>query len=126
MSDAAEDVDLEFELEDSSAPGSERRTSARYVARLGVRFADEAEFARAYSAYTHNIGLGGLCLSTDKPYRRGDAVSLEVELPRGRTLSVKGLVAWVKPGVAAGIHFTELKAEQEQLLRELLAAGRRA
>lgn len=125
MTRAADD-DFEFEEVGESAPGAERRTAVRYVARLVVRFADEADFARAYTSYTHNIGLGGLCLATDKPYRRGDSISLEVELPHGRTLAVTGRVAWVRPGVAAGIHFMDLTQEQEALLRDLLERGSRA
>ncbi|MFN7131204.1 MAG: PilZ domain-containing protein [Myxococcales bacterium] len=104
---------------------AERRSTARYVAKLAVRFSDARQFVRAYDAYTRNIGLGGLCVATDKPYRQGDEVAMHIELPDGTTLEITGKVAWVKPGVAAGVRFDALSPLQSETLKALLKQARR-
>jgi hypothetical protein len=105
----------------------ERRATPRVALRLGVRFSSPDELAEAVRATTNNIGLGGLCLRTQRAYAPGSRLDLAIEIGGGRTLNVGAVVAWSRSGRAVGVRFDGLdemqKAELAGLLQRPLEAS---
>lgn len=114
----------EPELREPERSAAERRSHARAEIRVGVRFASPAELAKAVEATTRNIGLGGLCLKTQRVYRRGDPLRLIIELGGEDSLEVAAVVAWARPGVAIGVRFDNLTELQRAHLEDLLRRPR--
>lgn len=105
----------------SEDPGDERRQHERVTARIEVRFGRADEAARALRAYSLNFSVGGLCLKTQKPYEVGERLSLDMTI-EGEELSLIGVVAWVRSGVAIGVRFEDVKAEDRKRLQALVEA----
>ena len=110
--------------DDASPPktetGDERRTTPRSLARLGVRFSGRDQLAQAMQATTHNIGLGGLCLLTNKAYQVGTRFELVIELGNEEVLQLSAVVAWSKPGRAVGVRFEGMNEQQRRRIEELV------
>ena len=98
-----------------------RRQSPRRPMRLGVRFGTTQELSHAMRAYTKNIGLGGLCLLTQRAYQPGVQLELTIELGAGEVLKVDAAVAWARPGTAVGVRFVALDDAQRERLQKLMA-----
>lgn len=111
--------DLEID-EDCSPECLERRATPRVPLRFGVRFNSQLELAQAVKSTTSNIGMGGLCLRTQKVYQRGETLELVIELAEGECLQLSATVAWVRPGSAVGVRFGELSEPQRKQLARVL------
>jgi Tfp pilus assembly protein PilZ len=80
-------------------------------------------------AFTMNIGLGGLCLLTNKAYQVGARLELTIQLGNDESLhndenlQVGAVVAWTRPGKAIGVRFDSLDEKQNARLVELLGSA---
>lgn len=116
----ADEFDIDLDNDDNS-PGAERRLLPRQPIRLGVRFGTPQDLASALRASTKNIGLGGLCLLTQRTYERGALLEVTIELSAGEAMRVDAEVAWARPGRAIGVRFLGLDDAQRERLQRLLA-----
>jgi uncharacterized protein (TIGR02266 family) len=105
---------------DENKSWEERRSSPRVAARIGVRFGDSAQAARALNAYSVNVSTGGLCLLTRKEYDIGHPLKLSLSV-EGYELELEGEVAWVRGG-AVGVRFVNLTLAARVQLEELVKA----
>ncbi|TPV94976.1 MAG: hypothetical protein B7733_12425 [Myxococcales bacterium FL481] len=74
-----------------------RRAFPRYRGRVRVQYVvadDEGGATRI--AYTGDVGPTGCHVVTTSPVRPGAALELEVSLPAGRTVKMRGVVRWAK------------------------------
>ncbi|MBZ4418870.1 PilZ domain-containing protein [Myxococcus sp. RHSTA-1-4] len=92
---------------------------ARADAVLELSFATHEDVVRAYSK---NIGAGGLAIKTSRVLPPGSTLELRIKLPDApQPLFAQGQVAWARED-EMGVAFTQLPAEAERRLKELLAA----
>ncbi|HVE86872.1 MAG TPA: PilZ domain-containing protein [Myxococcales bacterium] len=106
---------------DREPSGEDRRRYERVSAKVEVRFGKAHEAARALRAYSLNFSVGGLCLKTQRPYEIGDRLSLSMTI-EGQEFSFNGAVAWVRPGVAIGVRFEDVKDADRDRLQALVTA----
>jgi len=118
-----DDIDIDLENADGG-PGSERRQTPREGIKLGVRFTTAQELARAVHASTKNIGMGGLCLLTQRSYETGTSLDVTIELGGGETMQIAATVAWSRPGKAIGVRFLKLDDSQRERLERLIGKPR--
>jgi uncharacterized protein (TIGR02266 family) len=86
---------------------------------LELSFATQADVVRAY---TKNVGAGGLAIKTSRVLPVGSTLELRIRLPDAlQTVLAQGQVAWARED-EMGVAFTQLPAETERRLKELLAA----
>jgi uncharacterized protein (TIGR02266 family) len=112
------------EREGANPPDVDRREFARVPARVEVRLKAE-QAARALRAYSLNFSVGGICLKTQKDYQVGDQLQLSMTI-EGRDFELRGVVAWVRPGVAVGVRFDELsQSDRERLTQVVSALGKK-
>ncbi len=107
----------------NNAPVVERRIEERVVARIGVRFQEASDAARAFRAYSLNFSVGGLCLKTRKRYDVGAELELTLAV-EGREYHLSGVVAWERDG-AIGVRFQNVDPNDRQQLGEVVARFRR-
>ena len=98
---------------------AERRRDLRFPARLEVRFAEVAQAAKAFRAYSLNISAGGLCLRPQKAYDVGARLQLVI-LIREEVFEIVGQVAWTRSG-AIGVRFEQIDPEDRARLEAMLA-----
>jgi hypothetical protein len=67
-----------------------------------------------------DLSLGGCFVNTSGRVDIGEVVSLEIKLPSGEWLQLRGEVTSYQIGIGFGILFTFLTDEEEQALRELV------
>jgi uncharacterized protein (TIGR02266 family) len=96
---------------------SERRQDLRVGAKVEVKFAAQAQAARALKTFSVNFSAGGLCLRTKAPHELGDRLQLTVSI-EDEVFEVEGVVAWVK-GDVIGIRFVELTATVRTRLEQV-------
>lgn len=100
--------------------GAERRVWPRAEVRIGVRLDSEAKLAEAYTAYTANIGHGGVCLLTKMEYPLGHTLKLRLEIDGHEPIRVDGTVAWVRPSIAIGVRFVDVTPEAQKTIDDLV------
>jgi len=86
------------EAESSSSPSStvatsERRNHERKQLRSELSLWTEHNF---YTGFTEDISEGGLFVATHEFLPVGSPIDLELELPGGHALRVRGIVRWVR------------------------------
>lgn len=67
-----------------------------------------------------DLSLRGCFLNTTKRVDVGEVVGVELKLPSGEWLQLRGEVAFYHTGVGFGVLFTFLTDEEEQALRQLI------
>ena len=80
--------------------------------------------SRRHEARVDDISLGGCFVNTYGKVELGEPVNLEMELPSGEWLPLRGTVASYQPGVGFGMSFTSVSKEELAALRELLLTVR--
>lgn len=95
----------------------ERRTDERVPLNLGVRWDAGAGNS---DGRLEDLSLGGCFVNTGGRVDVGDLVGLEIKLPSGETLLVRGEVTSYQLGIGFGVQFPFLTDEEEQALRELI------
>ena len=94
----------------------EKRRSERKTVNLVVKW---DSLSGTYEAKLEDISLGGCFINTTGLADLHEAMSLEVLLPSGKWLTLKGQVATCQPGIGFGVAFSSLTAEQKQAVEEL-------
>ena len=68
-----------------------------------------------------DISLGGCYVDSLSRVEVGEFVALEVELPSGEWLPLRGEITTCQEGVGFGIQFVALTEEEQAALKQLLA-----
>jgi PilZ domain-containing protein len=99
---------------------SERRNTERKRVVLEARW---ESMSRRHQARVDDVSLGGCFVNTYGPVELNEAVSLQILLPAGVWLNLRGTVVTYQPGVGFGISFTSLTAEENATLQELIKSA---
>jgi PilZ domain-containing protein len=95
----------------------DRRSDNRVSLNLPARWDG---LSGGYEARIEDLGLGGCFVNTAGRVDMGEVVSLEIKLPSGEWLPLRGEVVSYQEGIGFGILFSFLTDEEEQVLRELV------
>jgi len=98
--------------------GNERRSQERINSRLAVKWEGMAVMQEAR---LDDISLGGCFVNTMGIVDAGEIISIEVELPSGEWLALRGEVTSYQPGIGFGMRFTSVTQDEEELLRGLMS-----
>jgi len=99
----------------------DRRSSERKRILLEAKW---ASMSRTHEARVDDVSLGGCFVNTYGKVELGESVDLEIQLPSGEWLPLRGKVASYQPGVGFGISFTSLSEEDMATLKELLLTAK--
>lgn len=72
-------------------------------------------------ARIEDLSLGGCFVNTKGRVDVGEVVGIEIKLPSGEWLKLRGEVASYMVGTGFGVLFTFLTEDEEQALRELVS-----
>ena len=97
----------------------ERREEERKDVSLEVRW--EGGSGR-HTARVSDLSLGGCYLDTLGQAEVGEIVGLEIKLPSGEWLPLRGAVAFCHPGLGFSICFTFMTDEEQYQLTQLINA----
>lgn len=95
----------------------ERRINRRKQILLEARW---ESLSSRHEARVDDVSLGGCFVNTYAKVELGEHVDLEIQLPSGEWLPLRGQVASYQPGVGFGMSFTSLTAEEIAGLEELI------
>lgn len=79
--------------------------------------------SRTHEARVDDVSLGGCFVNTFGRVELTEDVNLQIELPSGEWLSLKGQVASYQPGVGFGMSFDSLSEDKHAMLEELIATA---
>ena len=97
--------------------GIERRNSQRKRILLDAKW---ESMSRTHEARVDDVSLGGCFVNTYGHVELNEPVNLQMLLPSGEWLPLKGQVASYQPGVGFGMAFDALTAAELSLLKELM------
>ena len=97
----------------------ERREEERKDVSLEVRW--EGGSGR-HTARVSDLSLGGCYLDTLGQAEVGEIVALEIKMPSGEWLPLRGTVAFHQPGLGFSICFTFMTDEEQYQLTQLINA----
>src|SRR5689334_13301799 len=97
--------------------GQERRSSQRKRILLEAKW---ESMSRTHEARVDDVSLGGCFVNTYGHVEFAEEINLQIQLPSGEWLPLRGRVASYQPGVGFGIAFTSLSAKKRATLQELL------
>jgi hypothetical protein len=98
----------------------ERRSSDRKKVLLEARW---ESMSRGHEARVDDVSLGGCFVNTYGHVELREPVELQILLPSGEWLALKGTVASYQPGVGFGMSFTLRNDEERNAVRELIASA---
>src|SRR6185295_6218394 len=101
--------------------GKERRGSRRKRILLEARW---ESLSRRHEARVDDVSLGGCFVNTYAPVELGEYINLEIQLPSGEWLPVRGQVVSYQPGVGFGMAFTALTAKKAARMKELMRTAK--
>lgn len=96
----------------------ERRSDERISINLPARWDG---LSGTNEARIEDLSLGGCFVNTGGRVDAGELVGLEIQLPSGEWLQLRGEVTSYQAGIGFGVVFPFLTDEEEQALRELIA-----
>ena len=99
---------------------SERRSTARKQVLLEARW---KSMSGRHEARVDDVSLGGCFVNTHGHVELGEPVDLEILLPSGDWLKLRGTVASYHPGVGFGMWFRFVNPAERTALKELIAAA---
>ena len=99
---------------------SERRTSERKRVLLEARW---MSMSGRHEARVDDVSLGGCFVNTHGHVEMDEPVDLEILLPSGGWLKLRGTVASYHPGVGFGMWFRFVSAADRTGLKELIASA---
>jgi len=99
----------------------ERRNNERKRILLEAKW---ESLSRRHEARVDDVSLGGCFVNTYAKLELGEHVDLEIQLPSGEWLPLRGQVASYQPGVGFGMSFSSLSAEETAGLNELMRTTR--
>jgi hypothetical protein len=100
---------------------NERRTSERKRILLEAKW---ESLSRQHEARVDDVSLGGCFVNTYAKAELEEEVNLEIRLPSGEWLALRGKVASYQPGVGFGMSFTALSENETAALKELIASAK--
>lgn len=95
----------------------ERRSNRRKLLLLEARW---ESMSRKHEARVDDVSLGGCFVNTVTRVAIDQAVDLEIRLPSGDWLPLRGHVATYQPGVGFGMSFSSLTNDETVALTKLL------
>ena len=95
-----------------------RRTDERVAINLAVRWNG---LAGSHEGRIEDLSLGGCFVNSTGRVDIGEVVVVEIKLPSGEWLQLRGEVASYQSGIGFGVLFTFLTDEEEQSLREIVS-----
>lgn len=98
----------------------ERRTTDRKKVLLEAKW---KSMSGRHEARVDDVSLGGCFVNTYAPVELGEPVELEILLPSGEWLTLRGTVASCHPGVGFGMWFRFVKPAERTALKELIASS---
>ena len=101
--------------------GQERRSSQRKRILLEAKW---ESMSRTHEARVDDVSLGGCFVNTFGHVEHNEEIDLQILLPSGEWLPLRGRVASYQPGVGFGIAFTAMSAAQRVVLKDLLATAK--
>ena len=100
---------------------NERRTSERKRILLEAKW---ESMSSRHEARVDDVSLGGCFVNTYAKVELQEDVNLEIQLPSGQWLPLRGKVASYQPGVGFGMSFTALSENETAALKELIASAK--
>jgi PilZ domain len=97
----------------------ERRTDPRVPLNRPARW---DSLSGGYEARIEDISLGGCFVNTLGVVEPGDLITLEIKLPSGEWLQLRGEVTSVQPEIGFGLVFSFLTDEEERTLQQLITS----
>ena len=101
--------------------GSERRHNERKRILLEANW---ESMSHTHEARVDDVSLGGCFVNTYGKVELGEHVDLQIQLPSGEWLPLRGRVASYQPGVGFGIAFDSLSEGESATLQELLLTAK--
>jgi len=98
----------------------ERRGSKRKRLLLEAKCASRSG---KYEARVDDVSVSGCFVNTLWSVELNEMVNLEIELPSGEWLPLRGHVASYQPGVGFGMSFTSLSAREVAVLNEMISSA---
>lgn len=95
----------------------ERRNNTRKRILLEAKW---ESMSRTHEARVDDISLGGCFVNTFGRVEPNEEVNLQLQLPSGEWLALRGFVASYQPGVGFGMSFESLTATDTEKLNEML------
>lgn len=95
----------------------DRRSDERVSTNLQAKFEG---FAGGHEARIEDVSLRGCFVNTARRVDTGEVIVLEIKLPNGEWLELRGEVAAFHEGIGFGLLFTFLTDEEEHALRQLI------
>ena len=80
--------------------------------------------SRRHEARVDDVSLGGCFVNTYGQVELQEDVNLEIQLPSGGWLPLRGKVASYQPGVGFGMSFTSLSEKETAALKELMITAK--
>ena len=99
----------------------DRRTNERKHILLEARW---ESLSSRHEARVDDVSLGGCFVNTYAKVELGEHIDLEIQLPSGEWLLLRGKVASYQHGVGFGMAFTSLTAEETARLKELMRTAK--
>ena len=93
-----------------------RRTDERVSLNLSAKWQG---ISGTHEGRIEDVSLGGCFVNTKGRVDVGEVVSVELKLPSGEWLQLRGEVTSYQVGIGFGVLFSFLTYEEEQILREL-------
>lgn len=75
-----------------------------------------------HTARVSDLSLGGCYLDTFGQVAPGEVIGLEIKMPSGEWLSLRGSIAFYHPGLGFSVCFTFLTDEEQYQLTQLINA----
>jgi hypothetical protein len=94
----------------------ERRSEQRFFANLPVKWDG---MSGTNEAHIDDISLGGCFVNTTGRVEMDQVISLEIRMPSGQWLALRGEVASYQPGIGFGLVFTFLTEDEQEALIDL-------
>jgi hypothetical protein len=98
----------------------ERRTSQRKRILVEAKW---ESMSNTHEARVDDVSLGGCFVNTFGRVEPNEAVNLQIKLPSGEWLPLRGRVASYQPGVGFGISFTSLSKNETAALKGLILSA---
>jgi hypothetical protein len=97
----------------------ERRTNKRKRLLLEAKW---KSMSSTHEARVDDLSLGGCFVDTVGRVELKERVELEIRLPSGDWLSLRGQIASYQPGVGFGMSFSSLSRDEVAALKDLMSS----
>ena len=112
----------------SPESGRDKRQFARIPVTLSIRFQRLEDFQEFVQADAMDLSRGGVFIRTDMPRPVGTLVLMQIPVPGGQVVQLRGTVKHIKynpgapgnPPLGMGIEFANLGEEGREFLQALL------